>query len=145
MRSTVHRMPKHRIKNGAMLALFVGLASLLILNHNNLISRIGKIAIFKSAMIESSFAADAKEADGDYEIDYEEEPEEGAAADAAADTAEEPEKPAPKKKSAKGKKSIGGGPAVQGSRAKNRFTAILKSDTKSAYKKNGKPLDVDAD
>ena len=77
--------------------------------------------------------------DGDYEIDYEEEPEsEGDDAETVA-----PVKPA------KGKKTTyapgGGAGGIQGSRAKHRFTPILKSETKSIYKKDGKALDVDSD
>jgi hypothetical protein len=34
---------------------------------------------------------------------------------------------------------------VQGSRAKDRFVPILKSETRSIYKKNGKHYDVDTD
>ena len=65
----------------------------------------------------------------EYEIDYEEEP-------------AEPAVPAaPAKKALRS----GGIPAVQGSRAKDRFTPILKSETKSVYKKGGKSLDVDPD
>lgn len=76
--------------------------------------------------------------DGEYEIDYEEE--EGASAEAV------PEAPEPLP--VKGKKrirSFGVGPAVQGSRAKNRFVPILKSETRSVYQKDGRPLDVDTD
>jgi hypothetical protein len=72
--------------------------------------------------------------DGAYEIDYEEEVEE------VEDSA--PPKSAPP---ASKVKKIGGGPAVQGSRAKNRFAPILKSETRSVYKKDGKSLDVDTD
>ena len=71
-------------------------------------------------------------ADGEYEIENEEEvapPEEVAV-------------PLPKRAVIRGK---GGGTAVQGSRAKDRFTPILKSETKSVYKKGGKHLDVDPD
>ncbi|MBU6153709.1 MAG: hypothetical protein KGP28_05345 [Bdellovibrionales bacterium] len=69
--------------------------------------------------------------DGEYEIDYEEEvaPEEAPA-------------PMPKRSVPRAQ---GGGTAVQGSRAKDRFTPILKSETKSVYKKGGKHLDVDPD
>jgi hypothetical protein len=76
--------------------------------------------------------------DGGYEIDYEEEAEGEAAPEGT---------PEPLKKKGPGKKASpgGGGPAVQGSRAKNRFAPILKSETKSVYKKDGKALDVDTD
>jgi len=76
--------------------------------------------------------------EGAYEIDYEEEAEE----------VESPVEEAPAPKSAKAPvrpKVGGGGPAVQGSRAKNRFAPILKSETRSVYKKDGKTLDVDTD
>ncbi len=76
--------------------------------------------------------------DGEYEIDYEEEP----GGDAADEEAPEPIKT---KTGKSGSKKGAGGPAVQGSRAKHRFEPILKSETKSIYKKDGKPLDVDTD
>ncbi len=81
-------------------------------------------------------------ADGEYEIDYEEEPE-----GASEEPSEAEPEPVPSKSVKKGAKTSknSGGPAVQGSRAKNRFAPILKSETKSAYKKEGKVLDVDAD
>jgi hypothetical protein len=85
-------------------------------------------------------AAAAEE--GEYEIDYEPE------------DSDEMVKPTPAK-SAHGKKSsqasaptanaIGGSGGIQGSRAKHRFTPILKSETKSIYQKDGKALDVDSD
>ena len=83
-------------------------------------------------------AASAPE-EGNYEIDYEEEPDQ----DSSEETPE-PERAPVKKGSIRGK-GIGGGPAVQGSRAKNRFAPILKSETRSVYKKDGKTLDVDTD
>ena len=75
----------------------------------------------------------------EYEIDYEEEPE--------SEEVSEPEPEPVKSKKGERKKAAknSGGPAVQGSRAKNRFAPILKSETKSLYKKDGKVLDVDAD
>lgn len=79
--------------------------------------------------------------EGEYEIDYEEEPEAG----------DEPsETPAPRNRkhsqqTKTARTSSGGGPAVQGSRAKHRFTPILKSETKSIYHREGKILDVDSD
>ncbi len=85
----------------------------------------------------STEAAPAQSADdGEYEIDYEEEPE-----------GDEPvQTPAPRKsKSTRPSIPGGSGPAVQGSRAKKRFTPILKSETKSVYRKEGKGLDVDTD
>lgn len=76
--------------------------------------------------------------DGAYEIDYEEETEES-------ETQAE-ETPTPRAGKAAAKLKVGGGgPAVQGSRAKNRFAPILKSETRSVYKKDGKTLDVDTD
>jgi hypothetical protein len=76
--------------------------------------------------------------DGAYEIDYEEETEESETQAEAT--------PSPKAgKVAARPKVGGGGPAVQGSRAKNRFAPILKSETRSVYKKDGKTLDVDTD
>ena len=88
---------------------------------------------------EPGVSASPSPAEGEYEIDYEEEP------DASGDSEAAPIEPvapvnAPKK-AAKGQ----GGPAVQGSRAKDRFTPILKSETKSIYQKGGKHLDVDPD
>lgn len=86
-------------------------------------------------------ASDAKSAgaqsdDGEYEIDYEEEP----------DTeAPEVEAPVPAKGRKSKKKSILSIGGVQGSVAKNRFVPILKSETKSVYKKDGNALDVDPD
>lgn len=78
-------------------------------------------------------AATSAPADADeYEIDYEEEP--GSETDEAA---------APPPKKAKKTVKLGSGPAVQGSRAKHRFTPILKSEMKSVYQKEGKSLDVD--
>lgn len=77
--------------------------------------------------------------EGNYEIDYEEEPEESSSEETAV-----PERAPVKKASGRGK-GIGGGPAVQGSRAKNRFAPILKSETRSVYKRDGKTLDVDTD
>jgi hypothetical protein len=80
---------------------------------------------------------------GEYEIDYEEEPE------STGDTEEaEPVKESSSTKTSKraSKRAVGaGGPAVQGTHSINRFKAILKSDTRSVYKKNGKSLDVDTD
>jgi hypothetical protein len=75
--------------------------------------------------------------EGEYEIDYEEEPEDEEGAEA---------KPTPKPKSGKkGKSGSTVGAEILGSRAKHRFTPILKSETKSVYKKDGKQLDVDTD
>ncbi len=76
--------------------------------------------------------------DGGYEIDYEEEVEESESSVEEAPV-RKPTQPATRTKTA------GGGPAVQGSRAKNRFAPILKSETRSVYKKDGKTLDVDTD
>ena len=84
--------------------------------------------------------ASAGEADSEYEIDYEEEPESGD---------DEAEAPVAQPKTPKGKRTAvvpgGGSGGIQGSRAKHRFTPILKSETKSIYKKDGKTLDVDSD
>ena len=71
--------------------------------------------------------------DAEYEIETEEE----------IIPAEDVPAPAPKRSASRGQG--GGGTAVQGSRAKDRFTPILKSETKSVYKKGGKHLDVDPD
>jgi hypothetical protein len=80
---------------------------------------------------------------GEYEIDYEEEPDAGGE---TGETESAEEAPAPKKSATKRASSGGNGnPAVQGTHSKNRFAPILKSDTKSIYKKNGKALDVDTD
>ncbi len=78
-----------------------------------------------------SFAETGTE--GEYEIDYEEE------AEAGVETAPAPKAP---DRGEKSKKSAAG---VQGSRAKDRFVPILKSETRSIYKKNGKNYDVDTD
>ncbi len=78
-------------------------------------------------------------ADSEYEIDYEEE--EGANPEGPPAIAEPEAVPGKKR----GARIFGAGPAVQGSRAKNRFVPILKSETKSVYQKDGKPLDVDTD
>lgn len=74
----------------------------------------------------------------DYEVDYEEEP--------GAEEAEEPiEKPTPvKQKKTKGKKNPKES-VLQGSRAEKKIAPLLKSETKSIYKKNGRALDVDSD
>lgn len=92
------------------------------------------------------------ETGGDYEIDYEEEDE------GEGDTAEGDEEPAPVKPAKKAparKAPVAARPAAtsndrslptsQGTRSKNRFAPLLKSDAKSVYKKNGKNLDVDTD
>lgn len=78
-------------------------------------------------------------ADSEYEIDYEEE--DGTTPEAPPAVAE----PEPARGKKRGTRIFGTGPAVQGSRAKNRFVPILKSETKSVYQKDGKPLDVDTD
>ncbi len=80
--------------------------------------------------------------EGAYEIDYEEESEETEPTEEEALPAKSSKTPARAKV---GGKVGGGGPAVQGSRAKNRFAPILKSETRSVYKKDGKTLDVDTD
>lgn len=90
----------------------------------------------------SSPAQKSSEDDGAYEIDYEEESEIG---DGAAEEAPEPGPVAPTAKKVRAGKVPGAGPSVQGSRAKNRFAPILKSDSKSVYQKDGKHLDVDTD
>jgi hypothetical protein len=82
--------------------------------------------------VQSSPAATQPVSDGEYEIDYEEE----------VSPADEAPAPVPKRSAPRAQ---GGGTAVQGSRAKDRFTPILKSETKSVYKKGGKQLDVDPD
>ncbi len=76
--------------------------------------------------------------DSEYEIDYEEE---GVSNEAPPEVAQ----PVNSKGKRKPIRSFGTGPAVQGSRAKNRFVPILKSETKSVYQKDGKYLDVDTD
>lgn len=80
----------------------------------------------------------AKES-SDYEVDYEEEP--------GADEVEEPvqEKPKPGKDSKKKGKKSEKESVLQGSRAEKRIAPLMKSETKSIYKKNGKALDVDTD
>ena len=90
----------------------------------------------------ASPAPKSSEDEGGYEIDYEEESDaEGGAPEEAPEPG--PMVPAPKK--SRGGITPGSGPAVQGSRAKNRFAPILKSDSKSVYQKDGKHLDVDPD
>lgn len=85
----------------------------------------------------SSPAASPASGSSDYEVDYEEEP--------AGD--EEPVEEAPvktpekKKGGRKGPKEV----APQGSRAEKKFAPLMKSETKSIYKKNGRALDVDTD
>jgi hypothetical protein len=71
-------------------------------------------------------------------VDYEEEP--------GTEEVEEPvveEKPTKKAKtkSEKGSKDT----TAQGSRAEKKIAPLMKSETKSIYKKNGKALDVDTD
>ena len=105
--------------------------------------------VFNSYLIEvradeavpaSSPEAASDSADSGYEIDYEEE----ADAEGVEDGGDaEPVVKKGKKKSSAGSKTNNS--AVQGSRAKNRFTPILKTENKSIYKKNGKNLDVDSD
>jgi len=95
-------------------------------------------AVTKTAPAKNGKAKPQDEDTGEYEVDYEEEPDSDAEVEAT---------PAPKAITQKKGKAprLGGGPAVQGSRAQNRFISLLKSETKSVYKKNGKPLDVDSD
>ncbi len=85
----------------------------------------------------------AKES-SDYEVDYEEEP----------GTEEVEEEPAPEEKpvitkgkgAKKSKEKRNPKEAVsQGSRAEKKIAPMMKSETKSIYKKNGKSLDVDSD
>ncbi len=88
---------------------------------------------------------------GDYEIDYEEEP--GADTDVeSGDLPEATPTPAKKGKNKGGSRgAVSTGPidrnipSSQGTRSKNKFAPLLKSETKSIYKKNGRPLDVDTD
>ena len=68
--------------------------------------------------------------DSNYEIDYEE----------VSDG--ETEEPRPAKARSKPPSS---GPAVQGTHSTNKIASLLKSESKSVYKKNGKQLDVDTD
>ena len=85
----------------------------------------------------------AETAPSEYEIDYEEEPE--VSEEASVETAIEKPSPKVKPKTKPERIKGGGGPAVQGSRAKDRFVPILKSETKSVYQKGGKHFDVDPD
>jgi hypothetical protein len=71
----------------------------------------------------------------DYEVDYEEEPEEEPVVE---------EKPLKKSKGAV-EKPMSKDTTSQGSRAEKKIAPMMKSETKSIYKKNGKPLDVDTD
>ena len=86
---------------------------------------------------------------GEYEIDYEEEPDDTAVATQGDGEEEAPavinQKKKTSKKSTKGSQYYSGGPAVQGTHSINKFAPMLKSETRSVYKKNGKPLDVDTD
>jgi hypothetical protein len=82
-------------------------------------------------------------APSEYEIDYEEEPE--VSDETPLETATVKPNPEVKRKSKPASVKGGGGPAVQGSRAKDRFVPILKSETKSVYQKGGKHFDVDPD
>jgi len=84
-------------------------------------------------------APPAEAESSDYEVDYEEEP-------GSAETAEleEPVKAAPKSKSGKVEK-FSKDTTSQGSRAEKKIAPLMKSETKSVYRKNGKPLDVDTD
>ena len=75
----------------------------------------------------------------DYEVDYEEEPGSVEAAEP-----EETVKPALKTKSGKAEK-FSKDTTSQGSRAEKKIAPMMKSETKSVYRKNGKPLDVDTD
>jgi hypothetical protein len=99
------------------------------------------------------------ETGGDYEIDYEEE-DEGGAATEEGDAESEPAHPvkhgkttpvpkkapvAPRAAAPKSAANDRSAPTSQGTRSKNRFAPLLKSDAKSVYKKNGKSLDVDTD
>jgi hypothetical protein len=83
-------------------------------------------------------AAPAKES-SDYEVDYEEEP--------GSDEVEEPvvDKPVTKNEKKSSSKKNPKESASQGSRAEKKIAPMMKSETKSIYKKNGKSLDVDSD
>jgi len=74
----------------------------------------------------------------EYEVDYEEE--------AGGEDAEvEEEKPQPKKSAKKVAVKNSKESVSQGSRAEKKIAPLVKSETKSVYKKNGKALDVDSD
>jgi hypothetical protein len=75
----------------------------------------------------------------EYEIDYEEE------ADADLEPTPTPAQAPGKKVKNKAATTGVNSAAVQGSRAKNRFAPLLRSETKSVYKKDGRRLDVDTD
>ena len=93
-----------------------------------------------TAFAQSDQSAAPPEAESsDYEVDYEEEP-------GSAESAEPVEevKPAPKGKSGKAEK-FSKDTTSQGSRAEKKIAPMMKSETKSVYRKNGKPLDVDTD
>ena|GEM_PF-3077879 len=70
---------------------------------------------------------------GGYEIDYEEEP------DTTAQT------PSPTAAPKVRRPRDNSNPAVQGTHSSHHFAPMMKSETKSVYKKNGKTLDVDTD
>ncbi len=103
------------------------------------------LIFFLFTNVHSAFAQSEKTAapveseSSDYEVDYEEEP--GAA---------EPEVPAvevkPTRKDKAGKvEKFSKDTTSQGSRAEKKIAPLMKSETKSVYKKNGKALDVDTD
>jgi len=69
---------------------------------------------------------------GGYEIDYEEEP------DTTTQTPSPTATPIRRPRDPSN-------PAVQGTHSSHHFAPMMKSETKSVYKKNGKTLDVDTD
>jgi hypothetical protein len=85
---------------------------------------------------------------GDYEIDYEEEPD-AESSDGVENAAQVTPTPIQKGRSKSFSRTPGpvdrNVPSSQGTRSKNKFAPLLKSETKSIYKKNGRPLDVDTD
>ena len=89
-----------------------------------------------------STASEAEKESSDYEVDYEEEPADESSVEEAPPVEEAPAKPNSSK--TKGEK-LSKDTTSQGSRASNRIQPLMKSESKSVYKKNGKHLDVDPD
>ncbi len=103
------------------------------------------LILFLSAVANPAFAqsekveAPAEAESSDYEVDYEEEP-------GAAEPAEPEEEVKPVQKTKAGKtEKFSKDTTSQGSRAEKKIAPLMKSETKSVYKKNGKSLDVDTD
>ena len=95
--------------------------------------------ITQPADVAPTTAPAVTEGEINYEVDHDEDP--------GTEEVEEPEevKPLPAKgKRSKSSKNLKES-ASQGSRAEKKIAPMMKSETKSKYKKNGRALDVDAD